>query len=121
MADNICGRWELMQDIQTCGQQMLWEETPDNNVVDESEIRQKVIDHISGVKKNTRMNLILADFFSFYGVICPSKTVKGIYRSLEKEGHLVVTRNPAFTSHRGSPSTFFADEKGKKTELRWNV
>lgn len=121
MADNMCGRWELMQDIQTCGQQMLWEETPDNNVVDESEIRQKVIDHISGVKKNTRMNLILADFFSFYGVICPSKTIKGIYRSLEKEGHLVVTRNPAFTSHRGSPSTFFADEKGKKTELRWNV
>ena len=121
MADNICGRWELMRDIQTNGQQMLWSVNANNNeIVDEEEIRKKVVEHLCKIKINTRMNIILADFFTVYGVICPTKMIKKIYKDLEKNGKIVVTRTPPFTEHTRKISTFFADEKGKKTELRWN-
>ena len=121
MADNICGRWELMRDIQTDGQQMLWSVNANNNeIVDEEEIRKKVVEHLCKIKINTRMNIILADFFTVYGVICPTKMIKKIYKDLEKNGKIVVTRTPPFTEHTRKISIFFADEKGKKTELRWN-
>ena len=119
MVDNIFGRWELMQDIQNGGQQMLWEEDIDNSIVDETEIENKVINHLSKINGYTRLNELLADFYSIYGVICKVKTVKNIYKNLEKVGKIIVKRTPAFTNN-GKPSTSFTDEKGKITELRWN-
>lgn len=53
-----------------------------------------------------------------YGVICRTKSVKDVYRDLEKSGELIVHRNPSITP-TGRPATYFADEKGKQTELRW--
>lgn len=46
MVDNIFGRWELMQDIQTDGQQSFWEENVDNELIDNEAIREKVISHL---------------------------------------------------------------------------
>lgn len=118
MVDNIFGRWELMQDIQTGGQQSFWEENIDNEMIDEVEIRAKIIEHVSKIKSLTRMNPVMADFYCTYGVACRTRTVKDVYRDLEQSGVLEVHRTPATTA-RGRASTFFADEKGKITELRW--
>ena len=118
MVDNIFGRWELMQDIQSGGQQMLWEENVDNSMVDEVEIKAKVIEHLSQINKPVRLNAVMADFYSVYGIVCKVKTVKDIYKKLEKDGKLDVVRTPAL-SPTGRVSTFFADDKGKTTELRW--
>ena len=119
MVDNIFGRWELMRDIQTDGQQSFWEENVDNELIDNEGIREKVINHLSGISAFTKLNLIMADFYCTYGVLCPTKNIKDIYRDLEKEGAIEVRRNPAQTS-TGRSTSFFADEKGKTTELRWN-
>ena len=119
MVDNIFGRWELMQDIQTDGQQSFWEEDVDNELIDNEAIREKIISHLSGISAFTKLNLIMADFYCTYGVLCPTKNIKDIYRDLEKEGAIEVRRNPAQTS-TGRSTSFFADEKGKTTELRWN-
>lgn len=119
MVDNIFGRWELMQDIQTDGQQSLWEENINNELIDNEAIKEKAVKHIAEIKDFTRLNLIMADFYCTYGILCPTKNIKDVYRDLEKEGVIEVKRSPAQTS-TGRPTSFFADEKGKTTELRWN-
>lgn len=119
MVENIFGRWELMQDIQRGGQLSLFEENVENETIDEKEIRCKVIEYISKISSFKRMNPIMADFYSTYGVICRTKTVKSIFKDLEKSGQLIVKRTPK-TTVKGRPSTFFADEKGNITELRWH-
>ena len=118
MVDNIFGRWELMQDIQSGGQGMLWDEDVDNKIVDEAEIEEMVVEHLSQMINSKRMNAVMADFYSTYGIVCKTKTVKDIYKKLEKNGRLEVLRKPSVTL-KGKPSTFFSDEKGKITELRW--
>ena len=118
MVDNIFGRWEFMQDIQRGGQLSLFEENVENETIDEEDVRQKVIDYLSRLSSFNRMNPIMADFYSTYGVICRTKTVKAIFKDLEKSGKLIVKRTPE-TTGKGRNSTFFADEKGKVTELRW--
>lgn len=118
MVDNIFGRWEFMQDIQRGGQLSLFEENVENETIDEEDVRQKVIDYLSRLSSFNRMNPIMADFYSTYGVICRTKTVKAIFKDLEKSGKLIVKRTPE-TTGKGRTSTFFADEKGKVTELRW--
>lgn len=118
MVDNIFGRWEFMQDIQRGGQLSLFEENVENETIDEEDVRQKVIDYLSRLSSFNRMNPIMADFYSTYGVICRTKTVKAIFKDLEKSGNLIVKRTPE-TTGKGRNSTFFADEKGKVTELRW--
>ena len=118
MVDNIFGRWELMKDIQSSGQIQIWEENIENETIDETDVRQKIIEHISTFYTLTRLNQVMADFYSTYGVICRTKTVKDMYRDLEKSGELIVQRNPS-TTPTGRLATYFADEKGKQTILRW--
>lgn len=119
MVDNICGRWQLLEDIQNSGQMQLWEENYNNELVNEEQIRKKVIDHISTYYSFNRLNAVLADFFMKYGPICKVSNIKLIYKSLQAEGKLDVRRTPAYTKY-GKPSTFWADEKDKKTEIRWH-
>ena len=118
MVDNIFGRWELMQDIQRGGQMSFFEENVENEVIDELDIRKKVIDFVSGIKSFKRMNPIIAEFYCQYGIICKTKDVKAVFKDLEKRGQLIVKRTPA-TTEKGKACTFFADEKNKITELRW--
>jgi len=118
MVENICGRWELMKDIQNNGQLQLWEENYENEIIDDEDIRNKASAHISDHTCFIRLNLVLADFFMKYGPICSTKKVKDIYKELVAQGKLDIQRQPQFTP-TGRPSSFFADGKGKITELRW--
>ena len=94
------------------GQITIWEENIENETFDEADVRQKIIEHISTFYTLTRLNQVMADFYSTYGVICRTKTVKEMYRDLEKSGELIVHRNPS-TTPTGRRTTYFADEKGK--------
>ena len=118
MVDNIFGRWEFMQDIQRGGQMSWFEDNVENQAIDEKDIRKKVISLLSDIKSFRRMNPIMADFYSTYGVVCRTQTVKAIFKDLEKSGQLIVRRIPDKTN-TGRISAFFSDEKGKITELRW--
>lgn len=118
MADNIQDRWQYMKDIQSFGQMSLLEETPENDYIDDVELQKKVITHISSFAGIERLNRIIADFYTINGPICKSGAIKDIYRNLESTGKLAVFREPP-TTETGRASKFFADEKDKKTELRW--
>lgn len=119
MVDNIFGRWEFMQDIQREGQISLFEENVENETIDEEDIRRKVTGFISELSSFKRMNSVMADFYSTFGVVCKTQNVKAIFKELEKIGKLIVKRTPEKTK-QGRASTFFSDEKGYITELRWN-
>jgi len=118
MVDNICCRWELMEAIQNNGQKLLWEENCNNQIIDDEDIKRKVIHLVSTYSGFIRLNSMLGDFYNKYGPICLTKVVKDVCRDLENNGDIDVQRNPAFTEITGQPTKFFADEKMKKTELR---
>jgi hypothetical protein len=108
-----------MKDIQNNGQASLWKENFNNQIIDDEDIKKKIILHTSNYSCFTRLNVVLADFFMKNGPVCSTKNIKDVYKDLEHSGKIDVKRDPEFTEKISRPSRFFADEKGKKTELRW--
>lgn len=118
MADNICNRWELMKQLQTGGQMSLFQEDVNNQIIDESEIRNSVIDHFSQCSSWTSLNEALAVFFVKYGAICKSGDIAKVLKKMEKENRLEVMRNPSLTE-KGKPTTFMTEGHGKTVSVKW--
>lgn len=118
MADNISKRWELMKQIQTGGQMSFFQETVDNQIINEAEIKTNVMKHFSHYDSWTALNETLAGFFVNYGVVCRSGEIAKVLKALEKDGRLEVRRNPRLTE-KGKPSTFMAEGHGKTVSVKW--
>lgn len=118
MADNICNRWELMRQLQTGGQMSLFQETVDNQIIDDNEIKRNVIKHFSQYCSWIPLNEALAVFFVKYGVICKSGEITNILKDLEKDNRLAVMRNPSLTKN-GKPSTFMTENPKQKVSVKW--
>lgn len=118
MVDNICKRWDLLQQIQTGGQLSLWKEDINNNTVDEGEIESKVIEHFSQCDNWTSLYDALAVFFVKYGVVCKTGIVKDILKKSEKAGQLDVMRNPSTDAH-GNPRKFMTENKDQTVSVKW--
>ena len=118
MVDNICNRWEALQEIQSGGQLQLWEENFDNQSMDEDDIKQKAIEHFSKYEELVSLHDALAMFFVNYGPICSTGELKKILKRLEENGQLLLLRVPAFTS-RGKKTAFMTEGKGQKISVRW--
>ena len=119
MVDNICSRWESLQEIQNCGQMTLFQEDINNHGVDDDDIRERVNDHYSQFSELVSLNVSMAQFFMKNGPICKTKNVKDALKLLEEQGRIQVMRNPAYT--RTGRSTKFMEEKRNRQEvsLRW--
>ena len=118
MVDNICNRWEALQEIQTGGQLQLWAENYDNQMVDEDDIEQKTIEHFSQCANWTSLHDALAVFFMKHGPICSTGEIKKLLKNYEKKGRIKIMRNPDTTA-KGKPTTFMSEEKGKTVSVRW--
>lgn len=118
MVDNICNRWEALQEIQSGGQTLLWAENVDNQTVDEDDIEEKTIEHFSKYNELTSLHDALAMFFMAHGPICSTATIKNILKRLAENGRLFVNREPALTK-RNRSTTFMTEGKGKKVSVRW--
>lgn len=118
MADNICNRWELIRQLQTGGQMSLFQETVDNQIIDDNEIKRNVIKHFSQYCSWIPLNEALAVFFVKYGVICKSGEITNILKDLEKDNRLAVMRNPSLTKN-GKPSTFMTENPKQKVSVKW--
>jgi len=118
MVDNICNRWQALQEIQTSGQLQLWEENYENQIVEDGDIEGKVIEHFSQLKNWISLNEALATFFINHGAVCSTSIVKNFIKRLEKDNQIEIIRNPA-TTKRGKPSTFMDEGKGKTITVRW--
>lgn len=118
MVDNICNRWEALQEIQSGGQMTLWAENFDNQMVDEEDIEAKTVEHFSQCVNWTSLHDALAIFFMKHGPICSTGDVKKILKKFEKDGRLAILRNPDVTA-KGKPTAFMSEEKGKTVSVRW--
>ena len=118
MVDNICNRWEALQEIQTGGQLQLWAENYDNQMVDEDDIEQKAIEHFSQCVNWTSLHDALAEFFMKHGPICSTGEIKKLLKNYEKKGRIRLMRNPDTTA-KGKPTTFMSEEKGKTVSVSW--
>ena len=118
MVDNICNRWEALQEIQSGGQMTLWAEDVNNQMVDEEDIEEKIIEHFSKIVNLTSLHNALAAFFMQHGPICSTGDVKKVLKNFEKSGRIAVIRNPGVTE-KGKPTTFMSEEKGKTVSVRW--
>lgn len=118
MVNNICNRWELMKEVQACGQMSIFTGDIDNKIISNSELENMILKHIEKYREFNRLNDILADFFMVHGPICSTGEVNKVYKNMEKTRRIEVIRTPETTS-TGQLSRFFADERGKMTRLRW--
>ncbi len=118
MADNICNRWEFLKDIQSGGQMSLFQEDFNHQIIDEITIRERVIELFS--RYNTWISLTEAEavFYAKYGAICKSGEIIKVLKTLEKDGRIVVNRNPSLTK-TGKPSTFMTEGHGQTVSVRW--
>ena len=113
MADNIFLRGKSLRDIQSGGQQDLFE--LDFSDID---VQNLVSEYLSTIKSPRRLNIVMAEFFTQYGVLCSSSDITEIIKSLEKENLLELFRQPKKTK-TGKPSTFYRENKGKIIRLKW--
>lgn len=118
MADNIQDRWQYLENIQSGGQQSLFEETPENDYIDDNRLRDKVIEHLTSIRFSENLSRIMADFFTIYGPICKQATLRDIYLGLEANGHLEIKRNPPVTK-TNRESKFMEEKGGKTVKMRW--
>lgn len=119
MADNICNRWELLKDIQTGGQMSLFQTDFNNQIVDESQIRDQVIDHFSQCNTWTSLTEAEAVFFVKHGAICKSGEIAKVLKKLEKDGRLAVDRSPAVSEKTKKPTTFMTEGHGQTVSVKW--
>lgn len=118
MVDNICNRWEALQEIQSGGQMALWTQDFDNQIICEEEIERKVIEYFPQYTSWISLHDSLAMFFMKYGPICSTGDAKKVLKKFEKDGRISIVRSPEVTS-RGKPTTFMSEGKGQTVSVRW--
>lgn len=117
MANNICQRWEMMQDIQTNHQISLFEENCDNQDFDLEDIEKKLLIELKKCYEYSSLNNFSANFYMEYGPICKTGDLNKILKKLEND-KIEVKRTPAYTK-TNKKSTFFSETGDQKIEIRW--
>lgn len=120
MVDNICNRSEAWQNVQSGGQMSLFQEDPNNHIINESDIESKAIDHFSQCESWTSLNEAMSIFFMKYGPICKTRVIRDLLKKFEKDGRLLVSRYPKVTD-KGRPTKFMEENSKKKVSLRWSL
>ena len=118
MVDNICNRWEALQNIQNSGQALLWEEGLENQCLDNDDITKRIMKHLSNYLEWISLHDALADFFVEHGTICSTKITREIVNNLVSSGHIEVRRIPCFTRN-GKPSKFLTETRKQQVNIRW--
>lgn len=115
MAENISRQKDkLFIDIQGKGQQSLFEETFENEVIDITEIKEKILQFLNSEKNLTTF---IAEFYTYYGMLCKVNDLKEALKELEKQGKIIVTRNPALSEKLRKPTVFWDENKGHKVRI----
>ena len=117
MAENICKRSELLRDIQSGGQLALFKEDFNNQIIEESQIKEYVNEHFSKYLEWTSITEAEADFFVNYGAICRTHDIATVLKKMEMNKQIEVLRNPCVTP-QGKPTTFMTEGHGQKVKVR---
>lgn len=119
MVDNIYNRWQALREIQNNGQLCFLEEDYNNEIINEDEIKDKMIKHFSKYTSPISLHEALANFFVENGAICSSSNIKKILKQWEIEKRITIDRFPDKTKN-GKPASFMSEGKGQTIYMRWN-
>lgn len=117
MYENICKRWEVLEEIQNNGQFDLFSTTVDGKVVNTEEIETLLCEHLARYSKDTPINVILAEFFTKHGVLCEKSDIISELQLFEERGSITVTRCPS-TTKNGAPRKFFTESSKQHLKIR---
>jgi three-Cys-motif partner protein len=117
MADNMFSRSdELFVEIQNQGQLSLFEYDVQNEVISKDNLCQRMTCFLSNLSNAMTADKLIAAFFTEYGVLCKSSTIREVWRDMEQSGKIEITRVPAITP-TGRPSTFFTEDRRKRQSV----
>lgn len=117
MYENICKRWEALDEIQTGGQLNIFTSDVEGDVVDLQAVQCKLRDHMRNYEEDTKLNVILAEFYTLNGVMCKKPQITDILKMLEAQQVIKITRNPPFTK-KGEPSNFMTETSKQHIWIR---
>ena len=115
MADNMFGKWQILQEMQRQGQGTLFEEDFNNSIINEAEVQKTILSH---VVKNEKMLLeeFIADYFMENGIICSTKDIKNALRDFESRQIIKIHRIPEYT-RTGKRSAFMESNNDQKVYI----
>lgn len=117
MFNNICTRWKRLSYIQSKGQNFLFEQTPENEIVDENYASETLKHHLEKYQRNSRLNVVIAEYLSEYGILCTPPILNEALKKFEETGKIEVIREPSLTS-TGKPSRFWCETQDHKVQIR---
>ncbi len=119
MAENISRQKDkLFIEIQGKGQQSLFDETFENEVIDISEIKEKILIFLNSEKNLTTF---VAEFYTYYGMLCEVNDLKDALKELEKQGKIIVSRSPSFTEKTRKPTSFWDEKDGHIVKISKSI
>ncbi len=111
MAANISNQTDkLVIEIQSHGQQSLFGESVENEIIDLRDIKIKIL---SMLVIAIHLKTFVVSFFNNYGMICKVSDVIAALKELETENKIKVFRTPAYTK-QNKQSRFWEEKNDKK-------
>lgn len=125
MAENMLKRKdELVVNIQQSGQITLFDFLRDVNTTVTGEqitsdvVKAKMKEHLMSYSNDVRIKILIADFYTEYGLIGYQSMVNEALKELEMEGFLEIERCPSVSSVTGKPLTYMTEGKNQKVIIR---
>lgn len=120
MYENICKRWEVLDNIQSCGQLSMFDMSIDDDIINDNEIAQKLLVKINQNSGYWSLNEIIASFITEYGILCNKNSLINTFQNLETQNKIEIIRQPSKTS-TGKDSTFFTENAKQSVRIRCKI
>jgi len=115
MAENISRQKDkLFVDIQGKGQLSLFDETIENEYINTTEIKEKILQFLN---QDYYITSFIADFFNYHGMICKVTDLRNALKELEEQKKIIVTRIPSVTLKTKKPTTFWDEKDGQAVKI----
>lgn len=119
MNDNMCTRWQALEERQSYGQYSLFQTDVEENVIDETALYELLDSKLRNQKEYVHLAVFLAELFVDIGIKYKSNEVCNQLKVLEHNGKIEVRRNPAYTDKLHKKSDFWEEKNGKTVEIRY--
>lgn len=97
MYENMCKRWEALKDLQSNGQFDFIQTSVEEKYVEPEIIKGKFLNHLLSYEEETRLNVVMADFYSENGILCKKDEFTHYLKEFEKNHQISLRREPRFT------------------------
>lgn len=118
MNDNMCKRWEALENIQNKGQMTIFQEDVENNSIDEDVLYNELYNFIKEHPIFIDINVFHAQFFIKSGVRYTSSQIVKQLKKMEEKKLIEVKRTPSLTA-RGKASSFWTASNKNSIRIRW--